>query len=154
MIHDTLANWRRYQDLPGSVADAIDYLRRTDFARTADGQYELDGDRLVAIVKHCHTRLPDEAVWETHRWHVDVHYMLEGVEHMGCLPWHEGLAVRKPYNAANDGTVFDARGELFAVWPGQFVICMPHDVHASDVAGDGTIAEVRKVVMKCLIAGG
>ena len=38
MIHDTLANWRRYPDLLGNVADAMEYLRRTDFEQTADGQ--------------------------------------------------------------------------------------------------------------------
>jgi YhcH/YjgK/YiaL family protein len=154
MIHDTLANSRLYQNLPQNVADAIEYLRRTDFAQTADGRYELDGDRLVAIVRHCQTKLADEAVWETHRRHIDVHCMLEGVEHMGCLAWHEGLAVRKPYDAAGDCTLFDVHGELFALSPGQFVICMPDDVHASDLAGPGPIAGVRKVVMKCRVAGG
>jgi biofilm protein TabA len=153
MIHDTLANSQRYQHLPRGVADALDYLRRTDFGRTADGVYKLDGDRLVAIVKHCPTRLPDDALWETHRRHIDVHYILEGVSQMGCLTWHKEMPVRKPYDEAGDSTFFDCRGEMFAVSPGDFVICLTHDVHASDVALDGTIAEIRKVVMKCLVAG-
>jgi len=154
MIRDTLANSHHYQNLPDGVPEALDYLRRTDFARTADGQYELDGDRLVAIVKHCRTRPPDQAVWETHRRHIDVHYMLEGVEDVGYLPWHEGLAVRRPYDAVNDGTVFDARGELFEVPAGSFVVFTPDDVHAADVCCGETTATVRKVVIKCRIAGG
>ena len=108
----------------------------------------------MAIVRHCQTKLPEEAVWETHRRHVDVHCMLEGVEHMGCVAWHEGLIVRRPYDAASDSTFFDVRGEWFTLSPGQFVICTPQDVHASDIAGQRTISEVRKVVMKCLVADG
>ena len=67
MIRDTLANSHRYRDLPPCVSAALEYLRQTDFSQTADGQHELDGDRLVAIVKHCRTKTPDQAVWETHR---------------------------------------------------------------------------------------
>jgi biofilm protein TabA len=154
MIRDTLANSHSYHDLPEVVREALDYLRQTDFARTADGQYELDGKRLVAIVKHCRPRLPHEAVWETHRRHIDVHYMIEGLALMGHLPWREGLTVRKAYDAASDSTIFDAQGELFEASAGSVVIFTPQDVHASDLAGKGTTAEVRKVVMKCLLADG
>jgi YhcH/YjgK/YiaL family protein len=151
MIHDTLANLLSYPDLPEIVKRALDYLCRTDFAQTADGQYELDGDRLVAIVKHCRPKPPQEAVWETHRRHIDVHYVIEGTVRMGHLKWREGLTIRKPYDAGNDSTTFDVRGELFEALTGSVVVFLPDDVHASDVAGDGTTPEVRKVVLKCLV---
>ncbi len=154
MIHDTLANSHRHRDLPRGVSEAFAYLRRTDFAQTPDGRYELDGQRLVAIVRHCDTKPPDQAVWEAHRRHIDVHYVIEGAELVGYLPWREGLAAAKPYDEANDADFYDVAGQWLSLPAGSFIVFTPDDVHASDVAGPAATAAVRKVIMKCRTSEG
>jgi len=152
MILDSLANSQRYPNLPARAAAALDYLRRTDFSQTPDGKYALDGDRLTADVKHCRTRTPEEAVWETHRRYIDVHYMIEGEERIGCLPFRDDLPIKKPYDPVSDGTVYDVQGESRRMAAGDFAVCLPDDVHAADLAAGTATAVVRKVVLKCLVS--
>jgi YhcH/YjgK/YiaL family protein len=151
MIFDRLDHLRQYGNLPHGIPAAIDYLLRTDFARVSEGRYELDSDRLVAIVQRYRTRALEEAVWEAHRRYVDVQYVLQGTERMGHLLWHEGVAVKKPYDAQGDAILYDAEGSLFTAAAGDVAIFLPHDIHSPGLAAADGAAEVRKVVVKCRI---
>src|SRR5512136_2246735 len=56
MILDRLGNAAFYRPLGPRIAAALDWLRATDIAALADGRYELEGDRLAAIVQRYRTR--------------------------------------------------------------------------------------------------
>ncbi len=151
MIYDRLSNLKQYGPLPYGIPKAVDYLLRTDFTRVPEGRYELDGDRLVAIVQRYATRLLAEAEWEAHRRYADVQYILEGAERMGHALLHEGLAVKKPYDEHDDAALFDAHGSFFRVGTGEAAIFLPHDIHAPCLAVDEHVGQVRKVVVKCRV---
>ncbi|MHB1035641.1 MAG: YhcH/YjgK/YiaL family protein [Pirellulales bacterium] len=152
MILDRLENACLYRRLGARIAAAFDYLCATDFRQLLDGRYELDGDRLFAMVQRYVTRPPSAAKWEAHRQYVDVQYVVEGVERIGYAPLVDGLPVVEAYDAAKDLAFFDAGGDLVTVRAGSFAIFTPQDLHAPGLAAESSgPAEVRKVVVKCRV---
>jgi YhcH/YjgK/YiaL family protein len=153
MILDRLENAAMYRGLGARIAVALDYLCGVQAARLSPGRYELDGERLFAIVQRYQTKPLVEAAWEAHRRYLDVQYVAEGVERMGCAPLDPRLAIKQPYDAGRDVVFFDAWGDLFEVAAGSFAVFGPRDVHAPGlVAGPSAEpADVLKVVVKCRI---
>jgi len=154
MILDRLENAAIYRSLGARIVLALDYLGRTDFAGMPNGRYELDGDRVFALVQRYRPKSPTEARWEAHRQYVDVQYVAEGVERMGYAPLGDGLPVPPGYDAEKDVIFFDVQGDLFTLRAGGFAIFHPSDVHSPGVATDpsAAAAEVCKVVVKCRVA--
>lgn len=154
MILDRLENAVLYRPLGTSIALAFDYLGRTDFSRTPAGRYELEGDRIFAIVQRYRPKRPADARWEAHRQYVDVQYVAQGVERMGYAPLGDGLPVEQDYDPQKDVVFFDVQGELFTIRAGSFAIFNPTDVHAPGLATAMSAAtvEVCKVVLKCRVA--
>jgi biofilm protein TabA len=151
MILDRLENAAAYEGLAPRIAAALRYLQGTDFAALADGRYELDGDRLFAIVQRYQTKPSADAAWEAHRRYIDVQYVVEGAERIGYAALRDGLRAAKPYDAEKDVAFFDARGDLFELAVGSFAIFGPQDVHAPGLAAGRPEAPggVLKVVVKC-----
>jgi YhcH/YjgK/YiaL family protein len=151
MILDRLENASAYRGIHQRIDKALEYLGKTDFSRVANGKYELDGDRLFAMVQRYRTRTLDQIVWEAHRRYIDVQYIVAGAERMGYLALREGLTVKKPYDEQGDAILFEADGAMFTFWAGSFAVFMPQDVHAPGLAVDNIPSEVVKVVVKCRI---
>ncbi len=154
MILDRLENAALYRSLGPRIVLALDYLGRTDFASIPNGRYELDGDRVFALVQRYRPKSPTEARWEAHRQYVDVQYIAEGVERMGYAPLGDGLAIQGAYDPEKDVIFFDVQGDFFTLRAGGFTIFHPSDVHAPGVAADPSAAavEICKVVVKCRAA--
>jgi YhcH/YjgK/YiaL family protein len=154
MILDRLENAALYRSLGTSIALALDYLGRTDFSQTPEGRYELDGDRVFAIVQRYRPKPAAEGRWEAHRQYLDVQYVAGGVERIGYAPLVDGLPVQRAYDSQKDVVFFDVQGDLFTVPAGGFVIFYPTDVHAPCLATEPSVAavEVCKVVVKCRVA--
>ncbi len=151
MIYDRLSNLKQYGPLPYGIPKAVDYLLWTDFSRVPEGRFELDGDRLVAIVQRYATRPLVEAEWEVHRRYADVQYIVEGAERMGHALLDPRLPVKQPYDERQDAALLDAHGSFFRVAAGEVAIFLPHDVHAPCLAINDHIGQVRKVVVKCRV---
>jgi YhcH/YjgK/YiaL family protein len=153
MILDRLENAGLYRPIGANIAAAFDYLRRTDFSQIAAGRYELDGERLFAIVQRYRPKALAQIVWEAHRQYIDVQYLAAGSERMGYLPLTDGLDVRQPYDPQKDAILFHAEGQLFTMSAGDFAVFAPCDVHAPCLATDAAeeAAEVCKVVVKCRV---
>ena len=151
MILDRLENAGRHDALGADVALAFDYLRRTDFSQLPEGRYELDGDRVYAMVQRYQPKPLAEALWEAHRRYLDVQYLAEGSERMGCAPLDDELPVQQNYDPQKDAALYHADGEFFVIHAGSFAIFTPHDVHAPGLAVDGSDVSGRvcKVVVKC-----
>jgi biofilm protein TabA len=120
-----------------------------------EGKHVIDGERIFALVQRYHPKPAGEATWEAHRRYIDVQYIVEGAERIGYAALGDGLKVTTPYDAEKDAAMFDARGDLFEVPAGAFAIFMPQDVHAPGLLSSTSvgIATVKKVVVKCRLAG-
>lgn len=132
---------------------AFEFLRRPGLAALPDGRYEIDGDRVYALVQRYSTQEAAEPRFEAHRKFIDVQYLAEGAEVIGWAPL-EAVAVGEPYDELSDVLFGRARGGWTPVRleAGMLAVLWPADAHAPRLAA-GAPGPVAKVVVK-VAAGG
>ncbi len=145
MVIDQLKNASLYFGMGKGIEAALRYLQSTDATRIEPGRYELDGDRLFAMVQQYETKPKEKGFWEAHRKYIDVQYVARGMEHMGFAQ----LRALKPgqYDESRDFLPLEGTGEFALMREGTFVILGPEDAHMPGMAVD-TPQPVRKVVVK------
>ena len=156
MIVDMLKNVAGYRPLHPLLGAALDWLASTDLARHELGRFELDSDRLIAMLQEYETRPHEAAVWESHRKYWDLQIVVSGVERMGYAPLGT-LPVKSAYDAEKDVAFYDPPAtvtpesgcEQITVSAGMFAIFSPQDIHSPQRMA-GKPAAVRKLVMKLL----
>ena len=149
MVIDHLSNAHRYTALHPLFAAAFEYLKNFD-PNTPDGKYELDGNRLFAMVQRYDTAPASEKAWESHQVYADIQFVVSGREKMLWAPVGE-LTPKDGYNAERDmekyaeepphhGAANLVSGELFTMY-------FPQDGHKPAVMVDQP-EPVLKVIMK------
>jgi YhcH/YjgK/YiaL family protein len=152
MIIDDLEQAYKYASIHPRFKLAFDYLIHTDLENLAPGKYEIDADHIFAIVVNdlAVSMLESTAEFECHNTYIDIQYVFGGEETVG---WKSRVACVDPrgeYDAKKDVLFYeDAPDFFFKLYPGQFGIYFPDDVHAPMI-GTG---KIRKVVMKIRLKG-
>jgi YhcH/YjgK/YiaL family protein len=130
MILDVLENAHRYLALHKGFAKAFEFLRRPDLKEMPVGKYEIDGDRVYAMVSENAGRRKEDALLETHEKYIDIQFVLAGVDDMG---WKPKSLCKKPageYDPENDEQIFtDEPDAWLSVKSGAFAIFFPEDAH-------------------------
>ena len=147
MIIDSLENASKYYCVHPLFAKAFEYISNTDISAIEDGKYEIDGDRLRAIVTNKKGMKSEEstAKFECHDKHVDIQLCIQGEEKLGWKPRASCKDQKGEYNPEKDVAFYnDAPDTFFELRDGQFAIFYPEDVHAPMI-GDGMI---KKMVIK------
>lgn len=150
MILDTIKNAPKYFSVHPLFEKAFEYITSTDLADTADGKYEIDSDKLKAIISNKNGMTAEESVakFECHDKHIDIQLCIKGKETMGWKPRENCQSQKGAYNAEKDVVFYgDAPDMYFQLNDGQFVIFFPEDVHAPMI-GEGPI---KKLVIKVKI---
>ena len=145
MIYDRLENFADYAALAPEAWSSIAAFLRTLTPDIRPGRYEIDGDRIFAVVNDTvsHDAFPDKL--EYHERYADIQLVAAGREKILCGPL-DG-APSAPFSEEKDlgfrmlGAV-DLEAQLF---PGVFLLLFPGEGHLPDV-GDGS--RVLKVVVK------
>lgn len=153
MIVDKIENYAKYANLPAPLYRAIEYIGSTDFSHVENGQYELDGKKMVSIVNRYQTKTMDKAVWESHRKYIDVQFVAGGHERFGWVARDDAPAVSTDYNETKDVMFYEPGVETYDAPAGTFMIFYPDDIHAPGLATGvpPTPAEVVKVVVKVAV---
>lgn len=89
-----LGNENKYDITAPKFQTAFAFLKRSDFAKLADGWYELDNG-VRASVQHYTTFPAADLDFETHVHYFDIQYMVSGQEMIGVVN-AEGLTVKIP----------------------------------------------------------
>lgn len=148
MIVDTLKNAYKYYSLNPGLEKAFHFLKTADLANIKAGRYELDGDRVVALVQE-YTTMP-EPDWESHDYHLDVQYLISGVEKVGYYPVTEMKPIQD-YNIKDDYDILaPVEGDYITLRDDVIMLLFPQDGHQPRKAA-GTPMPVRKVCIKVLI---
>ena len=152
MIVDTRKNWELYRTVHPRFAQAFAFLRKATEENLPAGRYELDGDRLYAMVQEYDTKPVADGVFEGHRRYVDIQYLVAGAERMDVIEAGRGVTA-VAYDEAKDLEFFAnaAPCHTAVVQAGEFAIFYPHDLHKPGLTADGTAAPVKKVVVKVLL---
>ena len=146
MIIDKIENSHLYTGLNEKIKKAFDYIRNTDLKNIEPGRYEIDGDNVFALISEYKTKLESNGKLEAHRKYIDVQYVIEGEELIGCTPLGNQI-ILESYKEENDIIFFEGEKSFTKVSSGMFAIFFPEDVHMPGI-NVGNISEVKKLVIK------
>ncbi len=148
MILDLLRHSHLYEGIHPSFPKAFAWLQAFD-PTTADGRYEIDGERVVAIVQRYESATQGSKKWETHRFHGDIQVVYEGEEFIGYARRDE-LTVKTPYSPEKDAEFYEppsGPASTLLLKAGSFAIFLPHDAHQPGVMTSRS-SSMLKVVVK------
>ena len=149
MIFDVLANAHRYLALTQGFPKAIDFLLRANLQELPVGKYEIDGDRIYAIVSKESGRKKEDALLETHEKYIDIQLVLAGTDTMGWKPKSLCMQLSGEYDRKSDVQFFaDKPDTWFSVESGMFAIFFPEDAHMPLISS----GQIHKVVVKIAAA--
>ncbi len=131
---------------------AIAFLRGENIEELPDGKFELDGDRVFAIVQRYETLTAGAPKFEYHRKYIDVQFIASGEEIIGWAP-AESMKVTEAYEEGKDicfGKVSDGQWTPVHLNAGQLALLWPEDAHAPKLAA-GSPSPVMKIVVKVAV---
>jgi biofilm protein TabA len=148
MIFDLFTNIRRYEALNRGFKKAVNFIECTDLKSLTVGRYEIDGERVYAMVSKEKGRKKEDAQLEIHRRYTDIQLVLSGTDNMGWKPLKNCIRPVSDFNRDEDISFFyDGPDVFIPVGPDYFVIFFPDDAHMP-LIGDG---ELHKVVIKVAV---
>lgn len=151
MILDRLENASLYQGYNSRMKAAFDFLSKHRDGKLADGEHEIDGRHVFAIVMEIDTREQKDAIWESHRKYIDIQYLVRGEERMGWVHLDNVKdRVSTAYDPDNDAALYQGEGTWIDMKAGEFIVFGPTDVHAPIIRLNGH-QKVRKIVMKVAV---
>lgn len=149
MIVDILKNSDRYAGLHPGFQQAFDFLKKAQQELPPVGRYDLDGDKVYALVQQYDTVPAEETKWEAHKKYIDIQFVHAGSEVIAWEPI-ENLPAGEIFDEAKDRYLYKAPGsspvELHA---GTFAIYFPEDLHRPKEQLKAS-CPVTKIVVKVL----
>ena len=149
MILDVLENAHCYLALHEEFAKAFDFLLRPDLKVLPVGKYEIDADRVYAIVSKELGREKEDALLETHEKYIDIQLVLAGTDDMG---WKSKSLCKQPtggYDQKTDEQLFADKSDAWlSTKSGAFAIFFPEDAHMPLISS----GQIHKVVVKVAVA--
>ena len=150
MIIDTLPNAEKYFCVHPLFRKAFEYIMSQNLQTTEPGNYEIDGDKLRALVSDKGGKTASESLakFECHNNHIDIQVCIRGQEQIAWKPRATCREQKGAYNTEKDVLFFNEEPDMyFQLTDHQFVIFFPEDVHAPMI-GEG---EIKKMVVKVKI---
>lgn len=152
MIIGDFNRWEEEKGLySGALAEMLELLRTADLEEMEDGVYPIRGDGTVLILKRVVTA-PFGTVWpERHDRFIDIHYLLSGREKIGFARDTAGNEPAAEVHPPVEDHWFFSRVEReseFVLYPGQFAVLMPSDIHRPWCTADAAVPAVRKALVK------
>ncbi len=149
MILDSLRNAKRYEALHKGFSTAFAFLNRYPQEGLPDGRYEIDGERIYAMVDRYTTSEAETLQLETHRKYIDIQFISRGKESFG---WRDASFMDAIYDSARDISFYTLQPTTFVTpGEGEFVIFFPNDAHMPRVAAVEGPRYVERIVVKVLV---
>ncbi|WP_296646741.1 YhcH/YjgK/YiaL family protein [Romboutsia sp. 13368] len=150
MILDSIKNISKYENLNIDLKSIVEFIDRVESENLENGKYELDGDKLFALVQSYETKDSDECRLESHKKYIDIQYVQEGTE---VMYWSlvDGLKVTEDLSEVSDVIFYedDKNSTELVVNEKSFALFFTHDAHKPGVKFN-TKSNVRKIVFKIL----
>lgn len=149
MIYDNIKNIERYFTLGEKFQKALEYLTSTDFSNLDNGEYEIDGKNIYAIVNEYQTKPLSAGKWESHRKYIDIQFIVSGTEKIGFTESKKTIVLTE-YDEEKDVTIHKGEGQFINVEENHFVIFFNEEIHMPSLAVN-IPKQVKKVVVKVAV---
>lgn len=128
MLKDNIKNCEKYYKLNEKFEKAFEFLKTADFSK--EGKIEIDGDNIYASVQSYQTKEPAQCRYEAHRKYIDIQYIVEGKEKIGCIDICDTTDLEL-YDKEHDVVFLEKKGKenILCLMKGNFVIFYPNDAH-------------------------
>ncbi len=152
MVVDRIENLKIYSPLLSCIPAIENFLKAFGKNPLPDGRYELDGDKLFALVQRYATKPAEGRLPEAHRKYIDLQVAVEGREYIGWAPLAELTEETEEFSKGGDIAFYSGSIQLnIPLNQGYFALLYPEDAHLPCTQIDGP-EEVAKVVFKIKIA--
>lgn len=152
MILDSIKNISKYENLNIDLNSIVEFINRVESENLENGRYELDGEKLFALVQSYETKDSDECRLESHKKYIDIQYVQEGTE---VMYWSlvDELKVTEDLSQISDVIFYedDKNATELVVNEKSFALFFTHDAHKPGVKFN-TKSNVKKIVFKILQA--
>ena len=148
MILDVIENAHHYLAMNKGFTKAIEFLLRSDINELPVNNYEIDGDRVYAMVAKDHGRKKENALLETHEKYIDIQLVLAGTDNMGWKPKSSCKQPSGKYDKESDIQFFSDEPDVWlSAKHGFFAIFFPEDAHMPMISS----SQLHKVVVKVAV---
>ena len=148
MILDVLENAPRYLALHKGFAVAFEFLGRPDLKELPVATYQIDGERVYAMVAKDPGCKKEDSLLETHEKYIDIQLVLAGTDTMGWLPKSLCKQPSTEYDPETDLQFFmDDPDVWLPTSGGAFAIFFPEDAHMPLISS----GQIHKVVVKIAV---
>lgn len=145
MILDILENAHRYLVMNKGFAKAVEFLQRPELQELPVGRYEIDGERVYAMVSKDFGIKKEDTHLETHEKYIDIQLILSGTDDIGWKPKSLCTQPSGAYNPESDLQFFaDTPNTWLSIKSGEFAIFFPEDAHMPMISS----GQIHKVVVK------
>ena len=152
MIVDSLNNSKLYFDGESLFGKGFEFIKKAVAENYPVGKYEIDGDKVYAMVQEYNTKATTEGRFEAHRKYADIQYVISGMEIMEYVHLAK-VDDDTDYDGDKDIVFFkyDDPATNVVVSDGDFAVFMPEDVHKPGISHDGKFSPIKKIVVKVLV---
>jgi biofilm protein TabA len=145
MILDILENAHRYLVMNNGFAKAVEFLQRPELQELPVGRYEIDGERVYAMVSKDFGIKKEDTHLETHEKYIDIQLILSGTDDIGWKPKSLCTQPSGEYDPESDLQFFaDTPNTWLSIESGEFAIFFPEDAHMPMISS----GQIHKVVVK------
>jgi biofilm protein TabA len=146
MIYDTLENFGKYFHTGSPLFSALSFAVEFDPSKP-DGRYEIESEKIYALVSSYETSPASQNRFEIHRKHADVQVVIEGEEKVE-VSLSELKSVSEYYDAKDKVFLESPRDSASVVMRrGYFAVIYPNEAHRPNCDMHGK-QHVRKIVVK------
>lgn len=133
---------------PEAINKALKFIKENDIVHMEPGKYEIDGEKIFALVQTYKSKPKSECRPETHAKFLDVQYIAKGKEYMGYNAFGPELEVVEDCLADRDVAFYkNVPYETKVVLSeGMYAVLYPNDVHAP-----GCMIEKAEDVIKVVV---
>ena len=137
---------KAYKGISENLDKGIDYVLSFD-ENTPEGRYEIDGDKVYALVTSGETKNEQSDTYEAHKKYIDLQFILEGEEDTGYASI-DNCEIETPYNEAGDFMMVKGAGDIINTSKDEFYIAFPFDAHRP--MHSKTPGKIRKIIVKIM----
>ena len=149
MITDHLSQAHLYYSLSERIQAGLLYLQSAPLSQLNPGDYNIQGDDIIAKVMEYETREEEGAFLEGHKKYLDIQFIISGKEMIGYTPLN-GQTITSTYNEKEDYAFYKGEYSKFLLAEHQFAIFFPADLHKPGLNA-GEKGFVKKVVLKITV---
>lgn len=149
MVFGNIKNREYYTCLGDAVCRCMDYAEKHDLEAMETGSHPIEGDDLFVNIVEYETTTPEERFWEAHRYYLDLHLMIHGVEQIdtGFID----SMIQKPFVENDDFLPLEGEPNGCGILrEGDFLLCYPTDAHRTAVAVHEPV-KIKKAIFKIKI---